>query len=85
MQDPNIYDGEGSNPGINVPVVAVSFATTGQRRALAMQMAQALPVLAIDDPRAEGGPAACTKLFSQYMKSDSLLVRTKATPVEEVE
>jgi hypothetical protein len=57
MHDPS-SSGKGQNPAINVAVVVISFASTGQRGALVLQMAQALSVLAIDDTRAPDRPEA---------------------------
>ena len=49
MQDPGIASDK--QRAINAAVVVVSFAATGERDALLLQMAQA-PPLAIDDTRA---------------------------------
>jgi len=56
MQDPSISS-ENQQCGINAALVVGSFAATGQRSALLLQIAQALSVLAIDDTRAPGSPA----------------------------
>jgi len=56
MQDPSI---SGDNKrAINEAVIVICFAATRKRGALLSQMAQALPVLAIDHARATGGRAA---------------------------
>lgn len=57
MHDPSISSDK--QRAINEAVVVVSFAATGQRSALSLQMVQALPVIAIDDARATGRQAAC--------------------------
>jgi hypothetical protein len=92
VQEPSISGGEDTKPAINAAVVVVSFTATGQRGALVLQMAQALPVLAIDNTRAPDGPEACeegAQSVSQYMKSGSrivsVLLRTNATPAGAVE
>jgi hypothetical protein len=76
MHDPSIS--REKHPPIKAAVVIVFFAATRQRAALLLQMAQALPVLAINDAGAPGGLTACSqkgrkgsKLVSQYDKSGS--------------
>jgi hypothetical protein len=56
MHDPSIS--REKHPPIKAAVVIVFFAATRQRAALLLQMAQALPVLAINDAGAPGGLTA---------------------------
>jgi hypothetical protein len=43
---------------VNHAIVGESFTTTGQSSAFMLQMTNTLPVLAINDTAAKGGPAA---------------------------
>jgi hypothetical protein len=64
MQDPSISSGK--QCGINAAVIVQSFAATGQRSALLLQIAQALFVLAIDHARTKGSPATYGRKVESY-------------------